>query len=33
MKNRGRYFGREDLVFAERPELRLKAVVAEALKE
>jgi 5''-nucleotidase/2'',3''-cyclic phosphodiesterase and related esterases len=33
MKNRGRYFGREDLVFVERPELRLKAVVAEALKE
>ncbi len=31
MKNRGRYFGREDLVFVERPELRLKAVVAEAL--
>ncbi len=33
VKNRGRYFGREDLVFVERPELRLKAVVAEALKE
>lgn len=33
MKNRGRYFGREDLVFVERPELRLKAVVAEALNQ
>ncbi len=33
MKNRGRYFGAEDLAFVERPELRLKAVVAEALSK
>lgn len=33
MKNRGRYFGTEELVFVERPELRLKAVVAEALSQ
>lgn len=32
MKNRERYFGRADLSFAEHPELRLKAIVAEALK-
>lgn len=33
MKNRERYFGTTGLVFAERPELRLKAVVAKALSE
>lgn len=31
MRNRGRYFGSETLVFSERPELRLKAIVAKAL--
>lgn len=33
MKNRGRYFGTDDLAFVEHPELRLKAVVAEALRK
>lgn len=33
MKNRGRYFGSEDIAFVERPELKLKAIVAEALKK
>jgi 2',3'-cyclic-nucleotide 2'-phosphodiesterase (5'-nucleotidase family) len=32
MKNRERYFGHADLVFEEHPELRLKTIVAEALK-
>jgi 2',3'-cyclic-nucleotide 2'-phosphodiesterase (5'-nucleotidase family) len=31
MKNRGRYFGSEAIAFAERPELRLKAIAREAL--
>lgn len=31
MRNRGRYFGSETLVFVEHPELRLKAIVAKAL--
>jgi 2',3'-cyclic-nucleotide 2'-phosphodiesterase (5'-nucleotidase family) len=31
MRNRGRYFDSETLVFVEHPELRLKAVVAKAL--
>lgn len=31
MRNRERYFGRADLEFVEKPELRLKAMVAEAL--
>jgi 2',3'-cyclic-nucleotide 2'-phosphodiesterase (5'-nucleotidase family) len=30
-KNRGRYFGTDTLIFTERPELRLKAIVAKAL--
>lgn len=29
--NKGRYFGREDIEFAELPDLRLKALVAQAL--
>lgn len=33
MRNRGRYFGSESLVFVEHPELRLKAVVTQALNE
>jgi 2',3'-cyclic-nucleotide 2'-phosphodiesterase (5'-nucleotidase family) len=32
MKNRARYFGSEEIAFVERPELKLKAIVAEALK-
>jgi 2',3'-cyclic-nucleotide 2'-phosphodiesterase (5'-nucleotidase family) len=31
MRNRGRYFGTETLVFVEHPELRLKPIVAKAL--
>ncbi|HVU25475.1 MAG TPA: 5'-nucleotidase C-terminal domain-containing protein [Opitutus sp.] len=33
MKNRGRYFGTEAIAFAERPELRLKAIVVAALQQ
>jgi len=31
VRNRARYFGSEALVFVEQPELRLKAVVTQAL--
>jgi hypothetical protein len=31
--NRKAYFGREDLAFAEVPDLKLKALVAEALNK
>jgi len=33
MRNRDRYFGSETIAFIERPELRLKAMVAEALNK
>jgi len=33
MRNRGRYFGSEQIAFTEKPELRLKAIVAAALSK